>query len=156
MHLGWLSPPTRREITLVLFSLSIFIFAYNLDVTLSPHNAVFRRLGLSSTSVISQDGRRPPGWRDRLEDIIFGDWPWDEGHVSGDGAERAMRKGSNRYGAQWMGKNETGPVHGEDIASDVLNRWGDQVPTTTLIKHVPGEIDASCSCPLCFQNYPCR
>jgi hypothetical protein len=142
MHWGWLSPPTRREITLVLFSLSIFIFAYNLDVTLSPHNAVFRKLGLASSSVIGKDGRRPSGWRDRLEDVIFGDWPWDDGHVSGDGSERSMAKGTNKYDAQWLAKKATvvrGKVYGEDTTSDVINRWEDKVPTATLVQHVPGE-----------------
>jgi hypothetical protein len=143
MRWSWIAPPTRREITLVLFSLTVFIFAYNLDVTLTPHNAVFRKLGLASSSVIGKDGRRPSGWRDRLEDVIFGDWPWDEGHVSGDGAERSVVKGSNRYHAQWLGRGKTGPVggsiYGDDKASDVINRWGNDVPTTEMIKHVPGE-----------------
>jgi hypothetical protein len=143
MHWGWLAPPTRREISLVLFSLSVFIFAYNLDVTLSPDNTVLRNLGLTS-SVIGKDGRRLPGWRDRLENVIFGDWPWDEGHISGDGSERSTEKGSNRYRAQWLGRRTVGPIggdiFGDDKVNEVITTWGGQVPTTAIVKHVPGEL----------------
>jgi hypothetical protein len=97
--------------------------------------------------VIGKDGRRPPGWRDRLEDVIFGEWRWDEGHVSGDGAERSMEKGGNRYGAQWLERRASvevsGLVYGEDRANDVIDRWEENVPHTTLVKHVPG------TCQLC-------
>src|SRR5438477_11201379 len=111
--MGWLSPPTRREISLLLFSFTVFIFAYNLDITLSPHNIVFRNLGLAGSSVIGKDGRRPPGWRDRLENAIFGEWRWEEGHVAGEGPDRRREKGTDRYGAQWLGRVEIGDVANE-------------------------------------------
>jgi hypothetical protein len=144
--MGWLSLPNRRELSLLLFSLTVFILAYNLDITLSPHNAVFRRLGLVNSAIIGKDGRRPPGWRDGLENVIFGEWRWDEGHVAGDGAERSREKGTDRYGAQWLGLDEVGPVNGEvfgkTTADDVVVRWSDDVPTAVLVKHVPGALCA--------------
>ena len=141
--MGWFSPPTRREISLLLFSFTVFVFAYNIDITLSPHNLVFRKLGLSSSSVIGKDGRRPPGWRDRLEDEIFGEWRWEEGHVAGEGPDRRRERGTDRYGAQWLGRNEIGDVVGEiygtTTADNAILRWGDDVPITTMVRHVPGQ-----------------
>jgi hypothetical protein len=147
----WTAPPTRREITLVLFSLTIFILSYNLDTSLHflgldpvyKQGSYLSRFGLASTSAIASDGRKPLGWQDKLEREVFGDWRWDEGHVAGDGKERSQKKkGTGRYGALWIGRAETGVVDGDvfgnDKAHDVVNWWGNDVPKATLIEHVPG------------------
>ena len=47
---------------------------------------------------ILQDGRKPPGWRDRLETEIYGDWMWDEGHVVGHLRERSQPVVTSRHG----------------------------------------------------------
>jgi hypothetical protein len=144
----WTAPPDRREITLILFTVSVFIFSYNLDISLrllgldpSTQGAVFSKLGLGGTTAIDKDGRKPLGWRDSLENTVFGDWAWDEGHVAGSGAERSQEKGTGRYGAQWLGRSETGDVSGDIFGRtsvhDVLDRW-DSVPMTKVVKHTPG------------------
>lgn len=151
--MSWRAPPTRREITLVLFSLTVFILFYNLDTSfrflgvdpVASQSALLNKFGLSK-SIIGADGRRPPGWRDPLETEIFGEWGWEQGQVAGDGAEREKVKGADtKYGAIWMGKDKTGAgedqlIFGEGKASNTFMNWGDHVPQTKLVKHVPGEL----------------
>ncbi|KAH6917882.1 hypothetical protein BKA70DRAFT_1245623, partial [Coprinopsis sp. MPI-PUGE-AT-0042] len=81
--------------------------------------ALLRHLGLGATTIIGKDGRKPVGWQDRLELDIFGDWDWEEGNIAGNAAERSQGKGSGRHGAQWVRRDTT-------------------VPTTVVLKHVPG------------------
>ena len=144
--MGWFSLPNRREISLLLFSLAVFIFSYNLGTNLSPHSAVFRKLGLAGSSVIGNDGRRPPGLRDKLENAIFGEWRWDQGHIAGDGAERSKEKGPDLYGAQWLASRDIDVVGGEMFGTTTADEaglfWGNSVPITTLVKHVPGQLQA--------------
>jgi len=146
----WMAPPDRREITLLLFSLTVFALAYNIDHSIrllgldpvATQGIIYRRLGLGGSPIIDTHGRKPPGWRDNLEKDIFGDWPWDEGHVAGDGAERSQSKGTGRYGAIWLGRKETGDVGGKVFGhrtvDEALSWWGDQIPQTKLVGHVPG------------------
>jgi len=148
----WTAPPDKREIVLVFLSLTVYFLAYNVDASLEilgidpsvARGAVFSRLGLGSR-VIGKDGRKPPGWRDSLEAEIFGDWPWDEGHVAGNGDERSQLKGTGRHGATWtrQGRRDDvrGSVHGslrEPTVSNALQRWGRDLPQTEVIKHVSG------------------
>jgi len=122
----WTAPPTRREITLVLFALSVFIISYNLNsslqvIGLKPTSSL-QKFGLGSDPGFDPDGRRPQAYRDDLENLIFGEWKWDEGHVAGVDA-----KHSTPY------KHLPGlPIHNE------LLQWGDDRPVTKLVKHVPG------------------
>jgi hypothetical protein len=144
----WTAPPDRREITLVLFSLTVFILSYNLDISLrllgldpSTQRAIFNTLGLGELTVIEKDGRKPLAWRDSLENTISGDWRWDEKHVAGSGAERSQEKGIGRYGAQWLGRSETGEVSGEVFGEKSVNdgivHW-DMIPRSTVLQHTPG------------------
>ncbi|KZP18125.1 hypothetical protein FIBSPDRAFT_829640 [Athelia psychrophila] len=146
----WRAAPTRREITLVLFSLTVFILFYNLDTSfrllgvdpVASQSALLNKFGLSK-SIIGPDGRRPPGWRDPLENEIFGEWGWEQGQVAGDGAEREKIKGADKHGALWMGKAKTGAgedqlIFGDGQASNAFTNWGDNVPQSRLVKHVPG------------------
>ena len=152
--MSWRSPPSRRELTLILFSLSVFILFYNLDTSFrllgvdpaATQSALMSKLGFKK-GIIGTDGRRPPGWRDPLEGEIFGEWGWEEGQVAGDGAERQKTKGEDgdRYGAIWLGKDVTGAgekqeIFGDGTAGDAYVYWGDQVPETKVIKHVPGAL----------------
>jgi hypothetical protein len=136
-NVSWRSPPSRRELTLFLFSLTVFILFYNLDTSfrllgldpIATQSALMGKLGFRK-GIIGTDGRRPPGWRDLLEMEIFGEWGWEEGHVA-------------KGGAIWLGKAQTGAgekqeIFGEGTANDVFMHWGDQVPKTRLVKHVPG------------------
>lgn len=151
--MSWKVAPTRRELTLVLFSLTVFILFYNLDTSfrflgLDPvvsQGALLNKFGLKK-GIIGNDGRRPPGWRDPLENEIFGEWNWEEGQVAGDGAERESTKGADKYGAVWLGKAKAGAgedqaIFGEGQASDAFLQWGDKVPETKVLKHVPGGFD---------------
>ncbi|KAF8629026.1 hypothetical protein AX15_003600 [Amanita polypyramis BW_CC] len=146
----WTTPPDRRELTLILFSLTVYLISYNLDSSLSllglnpgaTQGAVLSRLGLSDTKHIGEDGRKPDGWRDTWEEETYGKWEWDGNHVAGDGSERSQPKGTGRHGAMWMSKNDLGPttskVLGETTVGQALAWWLDDVPLTKLVKHAPG------------------
>ena len=96
---NWTSPPTRREISLVLFAFTIFVLTYNLETSLrivgvSPKLSPLSNLPSSLSSSLSSlgfgsndpgldpDGRRPIEWRDDLERVIVGDWEWNEGEIA--------------------------------------------------------------------------
>lgn len=148
----WTAPPDKRELTLILFSLTIFTLSYNLDQSfrflgLDPAapGSLRSRLGLGGGvghKTIDKDGRKPPGWRDALETEIYGEWAWDVGHVAGDGAERSQAKDTGRHGALWLGRRETGEVAGKVFGHTTVDEgikwWNEDVPQTTLVKHAPG------------------
>ncbi|KAJ7485271.1 hypothetical protein FB451DRAFT_1082649 [Mycena latifolia] len=142
----WTAPPTRREVSLAIFALTVFALAYNIDtsvrvVGLNRQNAVLSRLGLSRVTV-GADGRREEGARDALEKMIYGDWAWDAEHIAGDGLERSQAKGVGRHGAMWVGKRDAGPVTSHALGQMTVNqafwRWEDAVPRAKVVKHVPG------------------
>lgn len=146
----WLSPPDRREITLLLLCTLIFILFYNIGqgtLTSSiPTLDSFHVPGLTSTSKAlippGADGRRPKEWRDKLEDFIAGTWAWNEGFVSGDGKEREQAFGADRA-AIWIRREESKPepaIYGEGVVRGVFRQWGYDFPTTTIVKHIPGEL----------------
>lgn len=157
--MSWRTPPNRRELTLILFSLTVFILFYNLDASFrllgvdpaSSQTALLSKFGFK-TGIIGTDGRKPPGWRDKLEGQIFGEWGWEEGQVAGNGAEREKVKGGeeDKYGAIWLGQAKTGAgenqaIFGEGVAGEAFMYWGDNVPTTKVVKHVPGTFDSTFS-----------
>lgn len=91
------SPPTRREITLLLFSFTLFVLSYNLETSLRVvgvntskltnrlNSGYLSTLGLGSGTQdpgLDPDGRRPLEWRDDLEKVIVGDWDWKEGEIA--------------------------------------------------------------------------
>ncbi|KAF4621557.1 hypothetical protein D9613_012990 [Agrocybe pediades] len=145
----WTAPPDKREISLIFLSLAAYFFAYNIDASLqvigidrlATQGAVLSRLGIGKGN-IAEDGRRPPGWRDALENEIFGDWTWGKNHVAGDGAERTQLKGSGRHGAMWLERPPVGKVDRRPLADggvdDAALRWGDDIPTTKIVKQAPG------------------
>ena len=96
---NWTSPPTRREISLVLFAFTIFVLTYDLETSLrivgvSPKLSPLPNLPSSLSPSLSSlgfgsndpgldpDGRRPIEWRDDLERVIVGDWEWNEGEIA--------------------------------------------------------------------------
>ncbi|KAA1472566.1 hypothetical protein DENSPDRAFT_838882 [Dentipellis sp. KUC8613] len=163
----WTSPPTRRELSLLVFCVAIFILAYNIDASL-------RLVGLSAphatlSAPIGPDGRRPEAYRDGLEDEIFGEWDWEAGRIAGvKAAEETRIKGAVGKAKGW-GSSAKGwedrYVHGEGLTgrmamwlqgvgegrygqldaelgltsvNDESLKWGENVPRTTVVKHVPG------------------
>jgi len=153
----WMAPLERREILLVLFSLTVFFFSYNIDNSLrlfgldpeSARGLVTGTIGFKPRKVIGKDGRKISGFRDPLEDDIFGSWGWDEGHVAGDGAERSQRKVMGKFDAMWVGKEEVGPVVGSSLGETTMNegfwRWRDDIPQSKVVRHVPGAFPATIS-----------
>ncbi|KAF9456415.1 hypothetical protein BDZ94DRAFT_1229680 [Collybia nuda] len=146
----WTAPPDRREIALILFSLSVFLVSYNLDNSIrlfgldpeATHGIVLSKIGLGSSKAIGNDGRRLPGYRDALENEIFGAWRWDGDEVGGDGAERSQLEVAGRHDAMWLGREETGvlggKVFGETTVNDGFLRWQEDIPQSKLLRHVPG------------------
>ncbi|KAJ6588930.1 hypothetical protein B0H19DRAFT_1013958 [Mycena capillaripes] len=141
----WTSPPTRREISLIIFSLTVFALSYNIDSSIRLVGAQrLRRLGLGGggRTAIGPDGRRAPAARDALEKKIYGDWAWDAEDIAGDGLERSQVKGVGRHGAMWVGKRDVGALTsrslGESTVDQAFWRWEDALPRTKLMKHVPG------------------
>lgn len=148
--MGWITLPDRRELTLILFSLTVYLISYNLDSSLSllglnpsaTQGAVLTRLGLGETKYIDSDGRKPEGWRDALEKQAYGDWGWDSDHVAGDGSERSQTKGTGRHGAMWMSKRMPGSTTSSFLGPSTIDQallwWNDDLPITKLVKHAPG------------------
>ncbi|KAH9061089.1 hypothetical protein EDB87DRAFT_1576468 [Lactarius vividus] len=158
---SWTSPPTRRELTLLLFCVTVFIVAYNASTSL-------RLVGIDSSSLIpfssrpapiGPDGRRPEGYRDGLENEIFGEWDWEPGHIAAVkeaesarvmhgktyGNPDAYLRGEGQSGEQTMwlqgvgeGRYGQGEGLGSTSVNDDLVRWGEDVPTTQLLRHVAG------------------
>ncbi|KAF8187024.1 hypothetical protein K438DRAFT_1024603 [Mycena galopus ATCC 62051] len=141
----WTSPPTRREISLIIFSLTVFALAYNIDSSIRVVGLNRLRLGLglgSGGGSIGPDGRRASARPDALEERIYGDWAWDAGHIAGNGQERSQAKGVGRHGAMWVDKREVGELTGRSLGETTVDqafwRWGEEIPKTKLMKHVPG------------------
>ena len=152
---SWTSPPTRRELTLLLFCVTVFVIAYNASTSL-------RLIGFNFSSrpaPIGTDGRRPEGYRDRLENEIFGEWDWDPGHIAAVKEAESARvmhgktydnpdayiRGEGLTGEQTMwlqgvgeGRYGQGEGLGSTSVNDELVRWGENVPLTELKQHVPG------------------
>lgn len=129
----WYSPPSRREVSLVLFSLTTFTLFYNLESS-------FTSDGLSLTSQSNHKGANSANsdW----DEVIYGNWTWEEEQV----AENARKQAKN---------NTVIPVslHPQIFGSVGVNEgildWGDEVPTTMVLKHAPGALGIGLSCSLC-------
>jgi hypothetical protein len=162
----YLAPPTRREWTVALFGVCVFVLSYNfnssLHVTGIDHTAraaLSKTLGRSGAasaddlgSQLGTDGRRLPAWRDALEDAIFGKWEWREGAVA-DGSGRPPVGEGDRYmeGAVWGPQLNGSLKPVADDGEDAMRRgwattstnagqvyWKAGPPETTLKQHVPG------------------
>ncbi|KAI0760387.1 hypothetical protein C8Q74DRAFT_223807 [Fomes fomentarius] len=156
---SWTAPPTRREVTLLLFSFTIFVLSYNLETSLSlvgVHPQKLKSTYLSSIGLgardpgFDADGRRPKEWRDELEDIIVGDWEWHEGEVSGLSRGHATSSGSGSTAAVYnfglSRKHHRAADEGDKGVSlstgvtveDQFIKWGKEVPQTQVVAHTPG------------------
>ncbi|THV02769.1 hypothetical protein K435DRAFT_652613 [Dendrothele bispora CBS 962.96] len=141
----WLSSPTRRELTLIIFCLTIFTLAYNVDNSIrflgfdATQEAVLSRLGFGPIAIL-KDGRRPSGWRDTLENVIYGAWEWKDGQVAGGEDDIGQEKGAGVHGAIWMSRKEMQSTWSFDGPSvnDGFLKWSDAIPTTSLVYHRPG------------------
>lgn len=59
MSRHWMAPPTRRELTLLLFSLTVFMFSYNLETSLGLVGVHPQKLSVSYLSTIGESVRPP-------------------------------------------------------------------------------------------------
>ncbi|KAH9919805.1 uncharacterized protein B0H18DRAFT_1026300 [Fomitopsis serialis] len=120
---GWFYPPTRREVTLILFSLTVFVLSYNLEAPCN-YGSYLSAIGLGAQDPgYDRDGRRPKEWRDDLETMISGEWEWEEG------------KGSSRAD----GKVDRGIGVTKGVSPrQQLVRWEEKVPVARAVAHVPG------------------
>ncbi|KAF8068730.1 hypothetical protein FPV67DRAFT_1087364 [Lyophyllum atratum] len=146
----WTAPPDKRELRLIVFALTAFLLSYNVDNSIRlfgfdpevAHGAVLSSLGLGSSKVIAPDGRKPAGWRDALEDEIFGKWAWEAGQLAGDGEERSQQLGVGKHGAMWAGTKEVGDLRGKRFGETTVNdgfvRWEDAIPQSKLVRHISG------------------
>ncbi|OCH86765.1 hypothetical protein OBBRIDRAFT_737399 [Obba rivulosa] len=155
---SWLSPPTRRELTLLLFSLTVFVLSYNLETSLQLvgvppaklRSSYLATIGLGTRDPgLEPDGRRPKQWRDPLEDIIFGQWEWKEGQVAG--VERgqvdvspvgaAIYNAGSRGGSRSAARDDQGVSLKSGVTpKEQLLRWENGPPETKAVMHVPGQL----------------
>ncbi|KAH9899222.1 hypothetical protein C8Q73DRAFT_310806 [Cubamyces lactineus] len=156
---SWTSPPTRREITLLLFSLTVFVLSYNLEASLGIVGVHPQKLTSSYLSSIGlgtkdpgfdPDGRRPKEWRDELESIIAGEWEWREGEVSGVARGSSAASGSGRNaviynfgGSRKVARSAQKEDRGVSLntgvtVKDQFIKWGKDVPETSVVAHTPG------------------
>ncbi|KAI5119879.1 hypothetical protein M0805_008550 [Coniferiporia weirii] len=114
---------TRRELTLLLFALTVFLVAYNFESTVRPLASVPSAassfsaralLALRDQKVFREDGRRAPQFADTLEEEILGDWD-----IEG--------KAVHDLGPIGLTEDQQ---HGEWKNGDI--------PVTQLVAHVPG------------------
>ncbi|TFK83076.1 hypothetical protein K466DRAFT_555640 [Polyporus arcularius HHB13444] len=156
---SWTAPPTRREVTLLLFSLTIFVLSYNLETSLGLVGVRPQKLSSTYLSSIGlgtkdpgfdADGRRPKQWRDELEDMIVGDWEWREGEVAGSARSQSAPRGTGRYGLVYnfesgrkarrsAEKGDRGVSLSTGVTvKDQFVKWGKEVPQTSVVAHTPG------------------
>ncbi|EIN08442.1 hypothetical protein PUNSTDRAFT_144033 [Punctularia strigosozonata HHB-11173 SS5] len=143
---SWTAPPSRRELTLLIFSLTLFVLSYNLDSSISSSPYILKSLPFSSSSPASipldYDGRRPVPFRDDLEKEIVGDWGWRQGEVAegtgrppvGEGQE--YQKNSTWNGVLRGDRSPKGLIRTSTNEESV--RFDDGFPTTRITYHSPG------------------
>jgi hypothetical protein len=154
-----LAPPTRRELTITLFGLSVFVLSYNLDASLHvvgvdslTSTTLSTKLGISAPLPLDVDGRRPEAYRDSLEESIFGKWEWPEGSVAEGEGRPPQGEGSRYLEGAILSKelNASGAAIKRKKVHDALRGWGasklgDEVldwtggiPQTSVKAHVAG------------------
>lgn len=119
-----------------------------------PHGSLMSIGAVLHDPGFERDGRRPQAWRDKLEDIIAGDWLWDEnetagvkrgdlGAVVGSGtAQRTIYNvGKNRKASKNSIKEDPGVGLTQGITvSDQHLSLDNEIPETRTVAHVPGKL----------------
>lgn len=122
----WYSPPSRREVSLLLFSLTTFVLFYNLESSFSTDVT-------SQSSHKVANGTSNEDW----DEAIYGDWAWEEARV----AENARKQTKNRTAVAVSFHPQ---IFGSVGVNDGILDWAEDVPTTKVLKHVPGALHAVC------------
>lgn len=122
---------SRREITLVLCSVMIFLVFYNFDTTLN----LFANPNLPG---ISSNPTADGG----LDMDIYGDWVSDERRISSVHKQQEEKEDSSQ-GNIWL-KSDRVPeaqrqvIFGDIGVNDGFMHWGKDIPETRIVKHVAG------------------
>jgi len=143
---------SRREITLVLCSIMIFLVFYNFDTT----SNLFANPSLPG---ISSNPTADGG----LDMDIYGDWVSDERRISSvhkqqeekeDGLQRNIWLKSDR-----VPEAQKQVIFGDIGVNDGFMHWGKDIPETRIVKHVAGMCAAiaygSIADNIAYRN-PCR
>lgn len=125
-----LSPPNRREVTLVLSAVMIFIVFYNFETTFDFANSKLA----PSFSNPSEAG---------LDTDIYGDWVSEDIHVSSIHKQQEEKEENADEDTMWIKNDLTSEaqkqvIFGNINVNDGFMKWDLDVPQTQLVKHVAG------------------
>ncbi|KAJ3899085.1 hypothetical protein F5879DRAFT_994108 [Lentinula edodes] len=160
----WLAPPTRRELTLLLFCSTVFTLAYNFENTLryvgfdaySTRGALLTRFGFTPANTVAGtllgDGRKVGDLRDQMDNIII--WNGEDNKIikiysESKGAyveygtiEAGQPLGVGAHSAMWISQARLEELWPNRLAAKSVKegfwRWNEDVPRTKLIRHLPG------------------
>ncbi|KAI6019818.1 hypothetical protein F5J12DRAFT_813448 [Pisolithus orientalis] len=132
----WYSLPTRREISLILFSLTIFVLFYNLESSFRQLRAL---QGWVAQGVSKESGSAASvNW----EEELYGDWTLEELEVAKNAEARhqeSVNSSTSLWGSRAQASTNSHPeIYGTVGVNDGYVHWGEELPTTTVVKHVPG------------------
>ncbi|KAJ3828257.1 hypothetical protein EV361DRAFT_505639 [Lentinula raphanica] len=157
----WFAPPTRRELTLLLFCSTVFTLAYNFENSLRfvgfdaypSRRALLTRFGFQPTNsllgTLLKDGKKAEEWRDDLDDtIIWNDEEnpmhpqWKDSDVDYGSIEQGQALGVGPHSAMWISQAKLERLWPNRLAEKSVRegfwRWNDDVPTTKFVRHLPG------------------
>ncbi|KAI6043916.1 hypothetical protein EDC04DRAFT_2646133 [Pisolithus marmoratus] len=134
--MAWYSLPTRRETSIILFSFTIFVLFYNLESSFQQLRTLqgWVAHGVSKQSGVAGD----VNW----EEELYGDWTLEELQVAKNAEVRYQEFVKNS--ASLWGSRERAPanyhseIYGTVGVNDGYIHWSEELPTTTVVKHVPG------------------
>ncbi|EGN92868.1 hypothetical protein SERLA73DRAFT_190456 [Serpula lacrymans var. lacrymans S7.3] len=145
----WYFFPSRRELTIILFSITTFIFFYNFQSTSElsdTHQSTSSQSSFFGGFRFGKDkqpgevgGDTDPSSKD-LEAEIFGDWSWEDDKLSGSEEKQRAKGGPGKHKAinQTELLAQKQKIFGNVGLSDGYQYWGDDVPRTEVVKHIPG------------------
>ncbi|KAJ8589367.1 hypothetical protein M405DRAFT_738703 [Rhizopogon salebrosus TDB-379] len=125
--------PSRREVTLVLFSVMIFVIFYNLESTFD----FFTGSKLASTF------SNPLATGGGLDTDIYGDWVSEDIHVASIHKQQEEKEDSAEEDTMWIKSDliseaQKQIIFGNINVNDGFKTWGSDMPQTQLVKHVAG------------------
>jgi hypothetical protein len=125
--------PSRREVTLVLFSVMIFVIFYNFESTFD----FFTNSKLASTF------SNPLATGGGLDTDIYGDWVSEDIHVASIHKQQEEKEDSAEEDTMWIKSDLISEakkqiIFGNINVNDGFKTWGSDMPQTQLVKHVAG------------------
>ena len=142
---SWLALPDRRELTLLIFSLTVFTLAFNFSSSIkhaATPSVLLNHLGFGTSRLVGTDGRRLLRYRDTLENFIYGEFEWERHHIAGHGFERTQQLGVGDHNATWASSDDyailTHNAEKRAAGGQGFWTWGNDIPTSTMVKHTPG------------------